>query len=1500
MNVTGLFFYAFTIHELKVNRIVILLLLSSCAVCLYPKTAVAQSFPENIENAAAPVSEEALISDAIAPISSENGIRVSPSSTPPTISQEEETIQAIKEAEEVGDLKEIGNVEESEIQTAQNTEEAENKHENEAKPAETIKEVENIEENKLKSVENIKEAESLNNVENIKEVDPIETSKETAKFNNLQQPLAYSNLALNPSPNQELFSTNFNNSDRKTFSPKTPAFETAQVIAQPITEQPILQANVENSPLSRPENQAIAPISPETAIGLNRAPITPTIQPEEDLNDLRQFMVYQEPTPLTTPTKELFSANSSNSNPETFSPKTPAFETTQVIAQAITEQPVLQANVENATLPKSEGNASALIAPETAIGLNRAPITPTIQPEDDFNDLRQFMVYQEPTPRTTPTKELFSGNSGNSNQEPFSTKTPAFETAQVIARPVTAQPVLQANVENATLPKSEGNASALIAPETAIGLNRAPLSPTSQPEDDFNDLRQFMVYQEPTPRTTPTKELFSGNSGNSNQEPFSTKTQVFETAQVIAQPVTEQPVLQANVENAPPSRPEDTAIAPISPESVISQGGSVERKLDPTIPPSNLEQEKDPSEPPDFVQPSFFFQEPTPKTTPETELFSPNPNDLKIVQFSSNSELFDIIQEINLGDYYDTVFGPILKAIEQRRQQFQPTGTIAEQIEQMMENAISGTSVRYPWILNSSDNLSFSPLLFKPKKNEFYLGLDLRQSEGNPVVNKITFGAFHHKDQFYWVLDQNRIVIETVGVQGGLIYQGLEQDVQLQQTLTLTQALSGYQAAWVIPYDLQRLFKPEDLGKYTVISIGGQLINSDSASGGSITIDSSNLITSSQETVYLPKPQTLTNQIGIASTYNQRGGGSLFNNLAVENAPLILQAFPTTNLQPLFGTDLKEGAVVPKEKLAEAGISFGNLFKGEPAKFTAPITSVPGIQIGQGEKFDNKDLLNVLVNPFLTDSERDYHYLNSLLWVTSGVLQPNITTNITGQSYLDWYRLFFSIPHNRIMLQYSPDTLEATYFNLYSNPGISFTLPYDKGHLDETQSLNSSIGMLIGVIFELFNVENLNESIDEAKEQREDEKPFSSLTTQITAEGRKQINKRLNTNLAYATIGSSLNQVSGFITFPSIITPTDSSLFQIKTGNLQRAVQFLGSEVGDWVEGDTTIASARLSNRSFGPLTFLGNTLPILPTPDRTNQNQTNQLSTAEVILISPEGQQFIQKFDSNNLNLTDIPTTIKNYDLAFDRLILQQTSTRPIENNYFNGYLYLPTIELVYAGTDHDFTYSFNTGVWFNVDNWSAPGVRYNNLGIYEPPVGVYTNMLLSSNTTHLDFNENNQLEGITSHSPLLRFNWNSANNSNNPWQVSLSYTFSKQTQKYGLSLTGGLGIIPQYSNGPVIGLIYAKLGLGFGLSVDGNVELGNIVYYGANILQSITPNIALGPYISNYTDLNQGFNSRTLALNYGGIIRYSVTDSPINLTGKFGTGENGFEASIKGEIRF
>lgn len=824
-------------------------------------------------------------------------------------------------------------------------------------------------------------------------------------------------------------------------------------------------------------------------------------------------------------------------------------------------------------------------------------------------------------------------------------------------------------------------------------------------------------------------------------------------------------------------------------------------------------------------------------------------------------------------------------------------------VEMLIENAISNTAVRYPWIVNGSDSLTFSPFIFKPRTNEFYLNLDLREAPDNPVLNKIGIGVFPKIHQLYWVLEDNVIIGDISGGLAGIVYQGKQTNQNFVQTLTQRQSFSGYQAAWVIPNDLQRLFKTEDLDKYQVISLGGQLINPEGIPAGEVTFNTDGLIAQGQEVVILPSPQAINDsQIGIASTFNPKGGGALFANLDVKNAPLILQGFPTSDLRALAQVDIKEGAVIPKEVLQEVGIDWTNLATGERAKvFNPDITSTPGIKIGQKGKFENEDLLNVLVNPFLDERQKDYHYWNSLLWLGLGIQPPEINTFQLEENQYDWYRIYVSALNNRFLLQYSKDKPEATFYNLFANPGFSLTVPTSGGgSLDEVQSLNSTIGMVMGAVFDFVDIEILDKSIKEAKKQRNNNELFKTLNTKATSEERKEINLRINTTLAFANLGSNLNQVSGYVTFPSVITPTSSSIFQIKTGNIQRAVQFVQSDVGEWIEGDTTVQSARLSNRSFGPLTFLGNALPIQPTGlESISSSPINESSASQVILVSPEGKQFIQEFNSRYL--TAIPTAIKTFDLAFDRIVLQKTDVRNIENKIYNGYIYLPTIELVYAGTSDDWNYSINPGIWFNIDNEAAGGVKRNDFGIYEPSVGVYINTVVSKTITDVEFDDNKQLSAINNHVPFFRFSWNSANNSNNPWQITLAYTYSRQTRNYGLSLTSSIGYIPQYGNGPFVGFFNGRLGLLDGPTLKGNVELGDQIYYNVELLQKIAPTVSLGPYLRNYIDLNQGFNSRILEISYGGIIEYKLTDSPVSMRLELGSTEsNEFIGSIKGDVRF
>jgi hypothetical protein len=825
-----------------------------------------------------------------------------------------------------------------------------------------------------------------------------------------------------------------------------------------------------------------------------------------------------------------------------------------------------------------------------------------------------------------------------------------------------------------------------------------------------------------------------------------------------------------------------------------------------------------------------------------------------------------------------------------------------EILQQLVENAISGTAQKYPWLINSSDSLSFSPLLFDPIKSEAYFDLDYRWAEQNPVLNQTTFGVFPADDQLYWVLDGNRIVMETNGYQGGIIYQGMQQDITLTRTMTLTQGFSGYQAVWTIPDDFQRLIKEQNLDDFTIISLGGSVTNPEGTPAGNVVLDTSQidiLNNDNQEVIVIPNTSATALDLGSGSTYSPKGGGALFSNAEVENSPMILQGFPTTNLQPLAGLNLKAGTFIPNDILAEAGISWGNVWTGEPARFTAPSSSGPGMKIAQQGKFDNEDLLNILVNPFLRDYERDFHYLNSLLWVGMGRRPPEFRTFVSSEKYYDWYRFYVSMTNNRIKLTYDPEEILATYTNVYSSPGFSLTFAYNSPNdsIDSTQSLNSTLGMLMGGIFRAINPENINEDLDEARKLKEAQQIFAPIQTKSTTEQRRQMNQRINSTLAYGSINSSLNQVSGVYTFPGDTTPSDSGFFQLRTGNIKRPVQYFTSEVGEWKEGDTFISEARLSNRTFGPLTYLGTPLSGI-VPDSLGEEDANQSSAAKIILMSPEGQQYIKEFNSNDL--TVVPVGINIFDLAFDRFAIQRIDRQPIYNNYFNGYLYLPALEANYAGSSGNFNYAFNTGLWFNLDPSSAPGIKGENLGRSEPSVGIYTNLTLNYTASQFFVNDNNQIGAILTHIPTFKFNWNSDANPSNPWQMSLSYNTFLQTRPFNLSLTNGVAYIPDYSNGEFIGLQYGRLNFPFGLELNFNTEYGKTIYYNVNVLQRIIPEISLGGYVSNYTEINKGFNSRIEGLNYGGIVQYNVPDSPVNLTAKIGTGDNGFEATVKGGFRF
>ncbi|MGL6283511.1 MAG: hypothetical protein ACRC2J_14010, partial [Microcoleaceae cyanobacterium] len=385
--------------------------------------------------------------------------------------------------------------------------------------------------------------------------------------------------------------------------------------------------------------------------------------------------------------------------------------------------------------------------------------------------------------------------------------------------------------------------------------------------------------------------------------------------------------------------------------------------------------------------------------------------------------------------------------------------------------------------------------------------------------------------------------------------------------------------------------------------------------------------------------------IGAGTTNNSSGGGALFNNLTPNNTPSLIQGFPTNNVRPLFADGLiplRKREIIPDQVLNNVGMSWENRDQDKINQLLKP-TSNPGIKTLQKDEFDNYDLLNVLANPFLSKSVRDYHYLNSLYWYDMGQRSPVVRVLNTEKNY-DWYQLYVSRPHNRILMQYDPVEAKATYSSQFSNPGVSIYHSFDQGDTDQTQSINATIGMGLGVLFMPTYLDDLDDSLDEAKDRFENGERFTPLNTQITPIQRLQINQRLNSALSNANGISGLEQVSGLINFPSKITPDKAQIFQVRVGNYSRAIQFFNVD-SRYNRGNTFISQLRTSNQDFGPLKFIGAILPTSQTSLTSNDPDVveNAARAAEVVFTTPDGEKYVQSYNSQDQ--TTIPVPIKTYE---------------------------------------------------------------------------------------------------------------------------------------------------------------------------------------------------------------------------------------------------------------
>ncbi|WP_313931872.1 MULTISPECIES: hypothetical protein [Nostoc] len=827
-----------------------------------------------------------------------------------------------------------------------------------------------------------------------------------------------------------------------------------------------------------------------------------------------------------------------------------------------------------------------------------------------------------------------------------------------------------------------------------------------------------------------------------------------------------------------------------------------------------------------------------------------------------------------------------------RRTKKQPQATQ----KKIIIDALTASATRYPWITNPTDNLTFKPQLFKPNQDENYIDTDLsiRFSEDNQVIEKFTYGKFPESDQFYWVLDNNRLVIETKGTQAGILYQGRSRENYSTQNMTSTQAFWGLQSLTALPVNFDELIGEVGVDNFSIVSIAGQLINPEGVPAGRVIINSG-VNPEDPNVTILRNP---TPNLGSGSTLSNQGGEALFDLLDATNTPRILQAFPTTNLKPLLdggNVRLERGEIIPNSALEAAGIFWGDILTGEGFGFTAPVSSLPGVKIAQRGRFGNPDLLNIAVNPYLTQTERDLSYLNSLFWVSFGKRDPQFeVVSQAPQKTSDWHRLYASYPHNRTIIQYDPEKISASYSNVFASPGFSITANFSDFNIDGIQTVNSTLGLALGGIFKLIKIDNIDESLKEARERFKNGESFAELNTKSTPNQRRQINNRLNRTLAYSNAASNLEQVSGNMTIESKITPNNSSILELRTGNHKRAVQFLQRDIELLDPGDTFFSTLRLSNERFGPLTFIGNQIPL----NNTGISPINESSAAEVILTNSQGRQFVQKFSS--ADNTIVPLPVRTFDLAFDYFELTRVDLIGVSFNGFNGYLSLPSVELLAAGSSGDLNYSASLGTWFNVDAQSAPGVSNNNLGLPEPSVGIYVTALVNQIKTHVQLDANKKPVAINTHVPSLQVNWNSASNVNNPLSAVLSYYFNRQQKYLSFSLAPAIAYIQENSNGELLGLFSGELSTSTGLNINANLEFGENLFYELKGLQRLGTNFSLGAYVKNYATRNVGLNSRVSGINYGLIFRHQFPDNNVFLESLIGTGENGFDMQIKGGYRF
>ncbi|WP_413172054.1 hypothetical protein [Anabaena azotica] len=848
----------------------------------------------------------------------------------------------------------------------------------------------------------------------------------------------------------------------------------------------------------------------------------------------------------------------------------------------------------------------------------------------------------------------------------------------------------------------------------------------------------------------------------------------------------------------------------------------------------------------------------------------------------------------------------------------------------LMRNLLDNSASRYPFFVNTSDKLIINPRNFQPLKFEFYsdFSLDLDKfkagnsfQEGefsDPIIKSANISFYPEDEQFYWVLDGNRVVIETEGRHLNVGYQGYSTQQKIRQIAKVSTVFWGVQTVFGLPNIFEDLVGDKKLDDVNIITGAAEIIlpNGESlADNASFNINITRLDGSFFQK-FIPLDDTRK-----ATTNALQGGGSFFGNLDATNAPTFLQGFPTVNLQPLLnnGVKLEIGSIIPRENLVAAGLTLGDFFTKQGFAFNNPISSLPGIKTLQLDQSDNDDIVAVLSNPFLTKEQRDFHYLNSLMWYNLGQQNPEVATfSILEPQNQDWYRYTLSWSHNRTLLQYDPEKIKLNYLNVFSNPGLSITTSQWKD-TDFNQTINASLGLLLGGVFKFINPGNLNESISEAKEKYNNLQPLSSLNTKATSQQRRQMNERLNNTLNYSNTNSNLAQVSGSYTFASNITPDSSLLLQFRTGLYKRSVQFLEQKIEPWTP-ETPVVIDFVRPSDLGPIFYTGVNVP-------RNLTQIDAPEAFEVTFIRGEtsdGEVLFDQsyvFDNNLANMfTAVPIVGpgKSYDLDFGRIKLSTFRQRDIETSSYTGNLYLPAVEFAMSGSIDNFSYALSTGMWFNLFPDSAPMID-SNLGILNPnataesPMGGMFKFAAKADFRNIFYDQDKQWNTIIANSPFFSLAYNTNPNRLNMSNISLGNVFQFVKPDFNITFYPVLNYSPVFLNPDVksssLGDVSAFFLLNFshkvGFNFNSSLSLGNQTLYQVEATYDIIKNkkfgtFTIGPYYANNSMATKGFESQLVDPNYGMIFRYESANSGLVIDSRLGNSDYGFRGQLNMEFKF